>query len=100
MAKLLDENEAAGLRVSVKDDVLTRDVEAWMRAIRDQRPKDGQTSRFEDMAITLRGALKAGVVVEPALSVGEVADLPPAHTRFYGQALERFYAEVTTVPLA
>lgn len=98
------EHTGLGLKLVVKDDLLTRDIEAWSRETRLAREKAervkafGGVSMYEDFAITLRAALKIGAVIEPAMSFGQVGDLPPAHTRWYAERLSALYVELTEVP--
>lgn len=96
-------HDALGLTLVTKDDILTRDVEAWSREMRLAIEKastspTGGVSRFEDNAITVRAAIRAGVVIEPRISWGQVSDLPPAHTRWYAMQLDQLYKELIEVP--
>ncbi|HRF49105.1 MAG TPA: hypothetical protein PLC98_15845 [Anaerolineales bacterium] len=98
MANTIATNETAGLALAVKDEPTTRDMEALMRHVREGR-SGAELSFYESLANMLRAAIKAGLVVEPALSVKDVDNLAPGVTRFYGEALMKWYREVTTVPL-
>jgi len=94
-----------GLTLVTKDDLVTRDVESWAREMRKgieaaQSSPIGGVSRYEDAALTLRAAIKAGVVIEPKLSWGQVGDLASVHTRWYAQQLDGLYRELTEIPKA
>lgn len=97
------EHPTLQLKLVVKDDLLTRDVEAYMRELRVMVEKArtnplGSVSRFEENAITVRAAIKAGWVIEPELSWGQVSDLRPVETRWYAEQIDGVYRGLTEIP--
>lgn len=97
------EHPTLQLKLVLKDDLLTRDVEAYMRELRTMAEKArssplGGLMSFEENAIVVRAAIKAGWVLDPQMSWGQVGDLPAVHTRWYAQQISGLVLELTEVP--
>ena len=92
------ENKTLGLRLTLTksaDDITTREMDLFMAAY--GRYPQGN-SPAEDASKTLRAAIEAGWIQEPALKVADVDALKVKHMRWYAKQINAVFNEANTVP--
>lgn len=85
-----------------EDTVRQRDVEKMLAALGKlgASPNDREANRKTVLAALQSGWLADLKVGDRAIGADDLADLHPAHVRYFAQEIDRFYNRVTDVPLA